>query len=242
MCTHSNLARACGLLAVSWLAACSIVLDTDRHRSGVVPIAATEFCAEFADIACTALRDCCPEPSLDLEGCVSTATAECATEFGALAIDPRTGYDAGQAGLALAEARELVVACDPGIETWSNAPGGFQRILAGTIPFGEPCDPNVLDVPNLFACADDGVCTQMGSAVEPDWRCAPPTPQDGECTFDAQCAPGLRCSAAFQVVTSGTCQPLKANGLACVRNSECATHLCDVTCRDATNDEAYCGL
>ena len=131
--------------------------------------------------------------------------------------------------------------CDPGIETWSNSPLGFQRSLAGSIPLGEPCDPNILDLPNLFACEDDGLCTQRGTAAEPDWRCTPSAPLAAECTYDAGCEPGLRCSAAFQFVTTGTCQPLKANGQPCVRASECATHVCDTTCRDATNEEAYCG-
>jgi len=236
-----SLSRTSGVLAVVLVSACSLVLDTDRHRSGVVPVAATEFCAQLSDTACMGLRDCCPQPGVDFAMCLRTVATECASDFGALGLDPRTGYDPGQAGLALAEARELVGGCDPGIETWSSSPTGFQRVLTGTIPFGDACDPNFLDVPNLFACADNGVCSQMGNAANPDWVCAPPTALDGECTYDAVCEPGLRCSAAFQFITTGTCQSLKGIGQPCVRASECETFVCDTTCRDATNEEAYCG-
>lgn len=229
------------MAALALLSACSLVLDTDRHRSDVVPIEATEFCGELADIACTGLRDCCPQPGLDFDACTRRASSDCASDFGVLGLDPRTGYDSGLAGLALAEARGLVAACDPAIETWSSSPLGIQRVLTGTIPFGETCDPNFLDVANLFACADDGVCTQMGTAADPDWACAPATAEGEECTYDAVCEPGLRCSAAVQFVTTGTCQPLKANGQPCGRNSECETLSCETTCRDATNEEAYCG-
>lgn len=238
---RASFVRTCGVAALTFLSACSLVLDTDRHRSNVVPIDATEFCAELADIACTGLRDCCPQPALDFDACTRTAATDCASDFGALGLDPRTGYDPGRAGLSLAEARGFVAACDPAIETWTSSPLGFQRILAGTIPFGDTCDPNFLDVANVFACADDGVCTQMGTVANPDWQCAPPTSLGDECTYDGVCEPGLRCSAAFQFVTTGTCQPLKANGQPCGRNSECETFVCDTVCRDATNEQAYCG-
>ena len=241
MRTMFHLARTCGLLAVPLLAACTIVLDTDRHRSDVVPIDATDFCAELSDIACTGRRDCCPQPDVDFDVCLRMVASDCAMNYGAYALDQRTGYDPGQAGLALADARELVAACDPGIETWMLSPLGFQRVLAGTIPLGETCDPNILDFPTLFACEDDGVCTQMGNAANPNWVCAPPAALGGECTFDGMCEPGLRCSAPFQLITTGTCQPPKPNGEACGRASECETFVCDTTCRDATNDEAYCG-
>jgi len=227
--------------ALAGLTACTIVLDTDRHRSDVVPIAATDFCAELADIACTGRRDCCPQPDLDFDMCLRGVATDCAADYGAYALDQRTGYDPGQAGLALAEARELVAACDPGVETWTLSPLGFQRSLAGSIPLGEPCDPNPFDVPNLFACLDDGVCTQMGTAANPNWVCAPPTALGGECTYDGMCEPGLRCSTAVQLIVAGTCQPLKPTGEACGRASECETFVCDTTCRDATNEEAYCG-
>lgn len=233
--------RSLALAALLAASACTLVLDADRHQSDAVPVAATEFCAELAALACGAVRDCCNQPALDVDMCIRNASIECANDLGALAIDPRTGYDPGLAGLALAEARALASTCDPAFETWRLSPLGVQRALAGTIPVGEPCDPNFLDVPNLFACEGDAVCTQMGTVANPMWVCAPSIPLDGECSLDALCEPGLRCSAPIQLLNTGTCLPLKELGEPCGRGSECVTNVCDTTCRDATVDEAYCG-
>lgn len=241
MRTRFNLARTCGLGALSLLAACSIVLDTDRHRSDVVPIAATEFCAELAEISCSALQDCCADPAIDFQGCIDIVGPQCAQSFGALGINPRTGYDPAVAGLALGEARRLAAECAPSFEAWSNSPQGLQRILTGTVPLGEPCEPLVANLPNVFTCADDGVCTQLGNLLDPDWRCVPLSPQGGPCTVDFGCEPGLRCTVDIQFYTlPGTCEPLKPNGELCGRDTECESYYCDSTCRAPTVDTAYC--
>jgi hypothetical protein len=91
MRTMFHLARTCGLLAFALLAACTIVLDTDRHRSDVVPIDATDFCAELADIACTGRRDCCPQPDVDFDVCLRMVASDCAMNYGGLRARPAHG-------------------------------------------------------------------------------------------------------------------------------------------------------
>ena len=105
------------ILAVS---ACSLVLDSDRHRSDAVPVPATQFCAEISSVACGGLRDCCGQSDLDFDACVREGSVACAGDFGTLGIDPRTGDSDARAGLALAEGRALVAACDPALNAWTN--------------------------------------------------------------------------------------------------------------------------
>lgn len=224
------------LVAALAAPACTLVLDSDRHQSDVVPVPATQFCAQLAAMGCASVRDCCMRPDLDLASCTQAVAVECANDFGALGIDPRTGYDDVQAGFALAEARELAATCDPALYAWINAPTGFRSALAGTVPYGGSCDPTLMDTTPLLSCADDGVCTLMGT----EWFCNPPVPRGEECSFDGACEPGLRCTALVQFIGTGSCQPLKAVGADCTRDSECETYLCDTTCRDATVVEAYC--
>lgn len=243
--TRSRILRASLLLAIPLVSACSLVLDTDRHRGDAVPVAADDFCAEFADLACTGERDCCASTSRDFDACTRQVSEECVGNFGQFVLDPRTGYDARQAGEALAEARALVETCDPAIQMWLAFPPRpltFPRVLTGTVPIGAACEEgSLLDLPGYFSCEEDGICTQLGTVANPDWACARPMPQGGECMHDGVCEPGLRCTAPVPFFSTGTCEERKANGESCARDTECVTYVCETVCRDATNEEAYCG-
>ena len=104
------------------------------------------------------------------------------------------------------------------------------------MPYGGSCDPGVFETAAVLSCADEGSCAVSNAA----WTCVAPVPQGEECTYDTACELGLRCSAAFQFIGTGACLPLKGVGVSCGRNTECETHLCDGTCRDATVEEAFC--
>lgn len=217
-------------------ASCSLVLDSDRHRSDAQPVAATDFCAELSRIVCAGRRDCCTLPNEDFDACVTDRAIDCADSFGELAIDPRTGYDEATAGLALAEGRRLLASCDPALYAWGTALTGFRRAAAGTVPYGGSCEPGLFDAAALVSCADDGVCVRTDGI----WVCVEPIPEGESCTFDAACMPGLRCSTLAQFVLEGACLPLKEEGQACGRHTECASNICEVMCREATVEEAYC--
>ena len=242
--TTSRVLRAGVLASIPFIAACSLVLDTDRHRSDSVPVAASDFCAEFADLACTGERDCCSASTRDFDTCTRQVSSECVGNFGRYVLDPRTGYDARQAGVALAEARELVAACDPAIQMWlvfPPKPPTFPRVLTGTIPIGDACEESrLLDLPSFFTCEEDGICTQLGTVANPDWAFVRPAAQGDECNYDGVCEPGLQCTASIPFLTTGTCEERKPTGEPCARDAECITYLCNTVCRDATNEEAFC--
>ncbi|UJR82499.1 hypothetical protein [Sandaracinus amylolyticus] len=218
------------------LGGCSVVNATSDHRD---PIPSSEFCSVFAEVACRGLVECCPSAAgVDFEACLGPAAAQCAQDFGTLAADPRTGYDADAAARVAAEGNALVDTCSLALSDWILQRTGFQSVLAGTVPGGERCDaPTIDDVAPIFSCErDDQSCVYDGTA----WECSARRAQGERCLLTWDCQDGLYCAGVFG---TGTCEPRQADGSLCVNDEACSSLVCRTgRCVPRTVEDVYCGM
>lgn len=232
------------------LPACSFVNDADDHQrgGGLEPVAPSEFCAELSELVCSAHLDCCPTATLDLNDCVSAFTSGCASEFGAIAADPRAGYDPLGAAEVLRQGREFAQGCDPAVASWITARSGLLSVFAGTVEGGGTCTPNsATDFAAFFSCQEtDQACVQVSADR---WICADRLGVGESCTADTDCLDGLWCDGAGLFV-AGSCAERRVAGEPCPKNQACQSLACatpadggtEGTCVEATADAVYCGL
>ncbi|MEZ4335090.1 MAG: hypothetical protein R3B82_00490 [Sandaracinaceae bacterium] len=234
------------------LAGCSLVNAPSDHLPG--PVAADDFCAEYAALMCDGVLGCCPGAAgTPREDCVSILGAVCAMGLSSLTSDSRTGYDAEEAGYQLAYARDLVNRCDPGIAAWQNRFDGLVGALRGTVPEGELCNPifaesfleRRIDTPRFYSCEGDLACRPTTSLAE--WRCLDRGVPGSACTGFGDCEEGLVCR-----VISGTetaCSERFPDGASCVADAQCESYACATCVGDActctpddTVEQVYCAL
>lgn len=237
-------ARA-SLLAFALLAGCSIVNAPGEHRAGggdagLAPLPGTEFCEAYAELSCHGYLDCCPSAAMvPIDECVVRAANRCASDFGALVVDRRTGYDDDAAARAIAEGRALVDACSLELADWGVRRTGFQSVLQGTVDGGDRCDqpspPRLEDFAPLFSCNDiDQACVLAGSV----WTCSARRAASEPCLLTWDCQDGLYCTSLI----AGTCQPRQDVGAACSANDACESLACrDGMCVERTATTVYCG-
>lgn len=150
---------------------------------------------------CDALNDVCA--ALKGDGAACDGFDECAAGLGCLAGSCQKGPGEGEPCLEFQCA--LPLACDPGTITCKPLPGEGEACVAqaNNCKIGLGCDPATM------TCVAPG---GVGSACAGSF-------------FNSGCAGETYC-AIDQGGTSGTCQPLKADGAACVDEGECKSRDC----------------
>lgn len=224
--------RIHAVLCMALLAsACSVVNDPDRHTGGgpggPEPISAADLCGELTGAVCHARTDCCPEPGgPTLDECRDAIFLQCTNAWGALAIDPRTGYDPDEAGRVLARGWDLATSCETEYFDWV----AFETfdMFTGTIPGGGSCAiPSEDELATIFQCTDGNLCRNQGVV---DFQCAPRSGPRGDCRNNFECRSDLYCEITGDL-RMGQCQRRKPDGAACDPTAdECQSLACNGTC------------
>lgn len=230
--------RLSGLFVVLLVAsACSIVNNTSDHMGGVRPdgamppdggggpISAADLCSELTSIVCHARTECCPDPTgPSFEECRTEIVQQCARIWGALAVDPRTGFDPNEAGQVLGRGRDLANECHLDYFDWV----AFETfdMFTGTVPPRGACAiPREDELATIFQCTNGNICRNQRVL---DFECAARSGAAGPCASNFDCRNEFYCDAAGDV-RMGECQPRKADGATCNPDAdECQSLACTV--------------
>lgn len=234
------------------LAGCSLVNAPDDHLPA--PVAADDFCAEYAAVVCDGVVGCCPSAGgTPRDDCIGVVGPYCATALSSLINDPRTGYDPEEAGYQLAYARDLVSRCDPAIAAWQSRFDGLVAPLRGTVPEGELCNPIIpesfperrLDTPRFYSCVGELACRPTTSIEE--WRCLERGGRGTTCVGLGDCEEGLTCTVVSD--TRAECGDRLPDGASCATDAQCQSYACATcaagacTCTpDDTVEQVYCAI
>jgi hypothetical protein len=218
--------------------------DSDPPRNGTpagMGGGNESLCDRVAELTCAAEQACCSTPR-PMASCVAAVLGDCIID--AVAADPKVGLDQAGADAALAEFQQRTSTCDSGVAAWAVSQQGFPRSYDGTIAAGGDCTP-----PNGLGASQTQVAVALASCqdaastaclpTETTWSCAPRAAAGGPCFTDLNCQAGLYCMSGSGTF-DGTCAARKADGQACVQDSECTSILCrgDVCVSD--QQSAYC--
>lgn len=95
---------------------------------------------------------------------------------------------------------------------FAKQPGVCENIFTPKVPVGQACLAD-------FECIDGTCEVAMGASAGTCQAKPTPAPLGGACTKTAECQDGLYCEAM-------KCATVKADGVACTTNSECASNAC----------------
>ena len=215
------------------LAGCTLVYGPSSREAP--PIAAADYCAEYARFACEASETCCP-PLPSLRVCIETLRSGCVRDFQVALQTPRLGYDPALAGQHLAEGRALVANhCSSDIVAWYAETG---VIFAGTLGEADEClaDGMMPSLETFFVCAGDRACSPN---VVGNWTCQRRVGEGAACAYDGNCTSPLFCDGSPRV-----CQRPRMDGQGCVNPNECASLVCAAgLCVPVPGDgQAYCAM
>ncbi|MDQ3037247.1 MAG: hypothetical protein M3Y87_32940 [Myxococcota bacterium] len=226
------------VVATALLAGCTLVNPPGEHQA---PLSPTEFCRAFAELSCQGYLECCPTAvPVPFDDCVVMAANQCTSDFGALAVDSRTGYSEEAAARAAGEGRALADVCSLELADWGVRRTGFQSVLQGTLGGGERCDvpnpPRLGDFAPIFSCESPDLACVAGGSV---WQCATRRGPGDPCLLTWDCQDGLYCTGLI----SGSCQPRQDVGAPCTSNDACASLACrGGFCVPRTATTVYCGM
>jgi len=242
-----------GLIALL-LTGCTLVNAPSDHAAE--PVEANEFCSELTSILCDGVISCCSTAAtIPRDECVRRVNPFCASNYGPLISDSRTGYDAEEAGFRLATMRQMVAECSTAVLANLSSDDGLLALLTGTVGERGTCDPTIterpddgfFDAPRFLACRSGLECTYALDTM--DWRCLPPVANGAPCSVAAVCEPGTICVPVSD--TEARCMDRFADGAACTAGGACESYLCgacdmmgnNCTCLpDDTRDQVYCAL
>jgi len=237
-------------MRITWLLGLFLLGCGSSHGGGGgggPPVAREDFCNRLGEEICEARMRCgCGVIPPD---CAVSFAAECQSDFFdaeiVAALDAGLlEYNASAGGRLVAGfSREAI--CDEflGALGWrARDIIGFGGILTGTREPGESCTVSgdfisecrlgICSMGRCIGLVDSGeTCDALHACIDLD------RPITGTDIDDAVVQ--LRCEVPPGSAT-GTCVALRADGEACVDGDECASQVCDVTCRPPGADGAMC--
>lgn len=204
---------------------------------------AASFCSELVTMFCEARGRCCSTAmGEDPTTCRNANMGRCEATIGAVAVDPRTGYDAVLAREVLEEGRAIASTCDVDIVDWMATREGVVRALRGSVGLRGDCSMSALDVAGRYSCVMQRACRRVG--VIGDRACTEVAAVTETCRESTDCETGLYCRDGRPTTDTGTCQPQLGIGMACMTPAECESLICPGdaggTCAARTQDVVYC--
>ena len=249
--------RRSALLLFALLAGCSAVNPPSDHIAE--PLEADGFCAGYANLICDAIMGCCSIGAMyERSECMARYGRVCTNLIGPLISDPRTGYDAAEAGVQLNIGRQMAERCDPLFNHWLSRRDGLTAMFSGTAEDAQACEPTFMenftiggrvDTPRFYSCASAGSACRATVGLS-EWQCLGVGAVGDPCILPIDCLDGLTCRAVSD--TRAECLGRQPDGDICGQGSQCESYDCqcemvgdEVVCRcvpDDTIDQVYCGL
>ncbi len=200
------------------------------------PVEARALCGQIASIVCEADERCFHGTEAPSH-CRAAQARACEESVGALAADPRLGYDAARAGAFVAGLRERAQGC---FQTPVDL-DAFRESFAGTGGEGATCTPASTSSRELLlaslSCGGLACRVQLRADASVEGVCR--ARRDGACSHPWDCEAGAYCSLPrrWQPGVWGECRPRQRDGWACTSDLECESLHCDGTCRAASEAE-----
>jgi hypothetical protein len=217
--------------------------------TGCAQLSAETFCAQYAEAFCEASKGCCQAAGFKREGCRNFHLGVCQSAI-ARTLAGHSTLDRAAADACLKEVRAASPAC-PGRSGDNPFPlsryDACRKVVVGLASENQPCGEENPDCAPSFSCTqgpDGGSCRPM--------PCGGPCPSGSFCAFGSErkcqplpaqgeaCVQSLRCASETDYCASnGNCQPKSALGEACFSSGTCLSRRCEAQ-KCVEGPDPYC--